>query len=154
NCWTNPRVRPTGRHVLSPVGLRQFEEADMGRTCPVCWAAVFASALIATPARGQTWDGSTSTDWNVASNWNTPATVPNSPKADGLLPGVALGSIDVSASFQVRSLTFTNPTGSYTLSSGVGQLSGLTSITVDPAVTGGTRTINLANVATGSLVFT
>src|SRR5436305_7241021 len=106
-------------------------------------AAALALVLAAThfvgappPAAAQTWDGSSSTDWNTAANW-TPATVPNSPTAAVNFTGTALGTINISASVQAQSLTFTNPTGNYTLTSSVGQtLSGVTDITVGSGVTG------------------
>ena len=103
-------------------------------------------------AMGQTWIGP-GTDWNTAANW-FPAVVPNSPTANASFTGTALGTVNISASVQAQSLSFTNPTGNYTLTSSASQtLSGLTSIVVGSGVTSGVRTINLANVATGSLLY-
>jgi autotransporter-associated beta strand protein len=128
----------------------------MGRKFPVARAVIVAASLAAAlpaPARGQTWDGSSSTDWNTAANW-TPAVVPNSPTATPSFTGAALGTVNISASVQSLSLSFSNPSGSYSLTSNAGvTLSGLTGITVGTLVTG-PDTINLANVAAGSLVFT
>src|SRR5207249_1402449 len=96
-------------------------------------------------AMGQTWIGP-GTDWNTAANW-FPAVVPNSPTANASFAGNGLGTANISASVQAQSLSFTNPTGNYTLTSSASQtLSGLTSIVVGSGVTSGVRTINLANV--------
>ena len=63
------------------------------------------------------------------------------------LPWVLIGLSQVT-----QSVAFNNPTGNYTVNSFAGQtLSGLTAINVAAAVTG-VQTIDLANVAAGSLV--
>jgi fibronectin-binding autotransporter adhesin len=115
-----------------------------------------ASALaFAAPGAAQyTWTGAINNTWNNGVNWSSVGGgIPNSPTATATFGGLGLGTVNIATSVQTQSLTFSNPTGNYTLTSSANQtLSGLTAITVDPAVTG-TQTINLANVATGSLVF-
>ncbi|HEY7118959.1 MAG TPA: autotransporter-associated beta strand repeat-containing protein [Tepidisphaeraceae bacterium] len=117
------------------------------------FAASFCLALVfALPSPAQTWVGPGS-DWNLAADW-TPAVIPNSPTATPSFTGTDVGAVNISASVQAQSLLFTNPSGSYSLTSNAGvTLSGLRGITVGTAVTG-PETINLANVAAGSLVFT
>jgi len=111
---------------------------------------------IAVPAPAQyVWTGDYTTEWNYAPNWSPSGiNYPNSASATATFGNVAgLHTINISPSVFVQSLSFVNTTGNYTLTSSANQtLSGLTSITVDPAVTG-THTINLANVASGSLLF-
>jgi autotransporter-associated beta strand protein len=116
--------------------------------------AVVALVLLAgyTSARAQTYVGP-GLDWNTAANWG-PATVPNSSSAAVSFAGaVAAGPVNISSSVQAQSITFSNTVGGYTITSGAGQtLSGISSISLTSAVTG-TEIINLANVATGSLLF-
>ena len=77
------------------------------------------------------------------------AAPPNSATATATFAGQGLGTVNIGSNFTVQSLLFSNPTGSYTLASGTGvSLNGVTSITVDAAVTG-VQTINLANISTG-----
>ncbi len=112
----------------------------------------FSTALAlaaAAPARGQTWTGP-GTDWNTATNWDS-GTVPNSATAAVNFAGTAVGTVNISSSVQTQSLTFSNPTGSYNLTStGNTTLSGVSAITVAAAVTG-TDSINL-NYQNGFLV--
>src|SRR5580704_14048488 len=100
--------------------------------------------VLAAPAAGQTvtWTGAATTDWNTSGNWSTGA-VPNSRTADVTFDDSgAVGTVNVSASVQARSLAFSNPTGNYTLTSSPGQtISGVTTITVGGGVTG-TQTID------------
>jgi autotransporter-associated beta strand protein len=122
---------------------------------------VFASALIAaifiinSTARGQFWTGNVSTDWNTAGNWS-PATVPNSPTATVTFGfGASNNQPNISASVQAQSLSFQIQSGGYTLTSSASPpqtLSSLTAINVGSSVTG-TQAINLASLATGSLLF-
>ena len=109
----------------------------------------------ALPARAQisTWTGAAADggNWNNATNWN-PAAIPNSPTAAISFAGAGLGNVIINSSVAAQSLTFTNPTGGYTLTSISGQtLSGISGITIGSAVIGA-ETINLASVPTGSLL--
>jgi autotransporter-associated beta strand protein len=82
---------------------------------------------------GQTWTGTTSSDWNTAGNWS-PATVPNSATAVATFPSHANPPVNISATVTVQSLVFT--IGSYTITaSGGSSLLGATGITVSSAVT-------------------
>ncbi|HEY1381375.1 MAG TPA: hypothetical protein VGF55_31530, partial [Gemmataceae bacterium] len=118
--------------------------------CPFVALAILTA--VAAPVRGQTWIGP-GPDWNTAADW-TPAVIPNSPTATPSFTGNDLGPVNISASVQSQSLTFSNASGAYTLTSNAGvTLSGLTGVTVGTQVTG-LETINLASVAAGSLVFT
>jgi autotransporter-associated beta strand protein len=114
---------------------------------------VVAVVIFSGPARGQTWTGAANDggNWNNAANWS-PATVPNSATADTVFPNAGVGNVTLLSSVLARSLTFTNTTGTYDLTSSSATISNLTNITVGPGVTG-TETINLASVATGSLLF-
>ena len=110
-------------------------------------ALVLAAAA---PARGQTWTGNGSGSWNDAADWS-PAAVPNSPTATVNFPG--FGPAFISSSVQAQSLTFSNPTGAFSLVTTASQtLSSLTAINMTAGVTG-TDNINLANVSTGNLLF-
>lgn len=114
-------------------------------------AATVFLVITVQPAAAQTWVGP-GADWNTASNWS-PAIVPNSPTAAVNFTGVALGNVNISSSVSAQSLSFSNPTGTYTLTSSPGViLSSLTGINVAAGVTG-TQTINLANISGGSLLF-
>jgi autotransporter-associated beta strand protein len=116
--------------------------------------AFFAAALVATilsahSVRGQpTWTGAVSTDWNTAGNWS-PSGVPTFGNVN--FNGSGLGTVNISSGInQYDFINFGNPTGNYTITSSPGQaLGGI--INVGAAVSG-TITINLANVATGSLL--
>jgi autotransporter-associated beta strand protein len=129
----------------------------MKRNLSAIFGLVVASTLsLPTPANAQyVWTGAVNGIWNNGPNWSAPGGgIPNSPTATVTFGGLGLGTINIATSVSTQSLTFSNPTGAYTLTSSANQtLSRLTSITVDPAVTG-TQTINLANVSTGSLLFT
>ncbi|HEY1375985.1 MAG TPA: hypothetical protein VGF55_04290, partial [Gemmataceae bacterium] len=111
--------------------------------------AVLAALLAAAPARGQTWSGP-GTDWNTAANWS-PQTVPNSAAAAVNFTGNAVGTVNISASVQVQSISFTNPAGSYTVTSNNTNALTVSSISVGAGVTA-TQTINLANTPGGSLL--
>ena len=91
--------------------------------------------------------------WNQTFNWS-PNGSPNSPTATASFTGNALGTVTIdSLSVQTQSLSFSNSTGNYTVTSSAGlSLSGVTSITVAAGVTG-LETINLANISTGNLLF-
>lgn len=118
--------------------------------CKLVAATLVVSALAATPARGQTWIGATG-DWNTPSNW-TPAVVPNSAAATAAFTGAGVASVNISASVQAQTVAFLG--GGYTLNSSANQtLSGVSSIIIGPTVSG-LQTVNLANVATGSLLYT
>jgi fibronectin-binding autotransporter adhesin len=132
------------------------------------FAVALAAALgLARPGLAQTWTGAAGdNNWNNAANWN-PATIPNAAAAAVTFPVLGAPTIpttdlvNVATSVQVGSLTFTDPRVSqpvavnYDLTSSAGQtLSGLTAITVAGNVNYEGATINLANVATGSLLFT
>ncbi|HEX4591736.1 MAG TPA: hypothetical protein VH120_17495, partial [Gemmataceae bacterium] len=109
--------------------------------------------LTADTANGQTWTGAVNTDWNTAGNWS-PATVPNSVGANVNFPGGAVGTVNISASVSANQLTFSNATGGYTLTSSSNQTLSMylaPLITVAAEVTG-TETINLTNLASGSLL--
>jgi autotransporter-associated beta strand protein len=117
--------------------------------------SVFAAAaglalVFGQPAVAQTWVGP-GMDWNTASNWS-PAGVPSSANADIHFTGNALGTVNISASVQAGVISFDNTSGSYTLTSNPGvYLIRPTAINVAPGVAG-VQTINLANIATGSLL--
>jgi autotransporter-associated beta strand protein len=118
--------------------------------------ALVAMLALSTPAAAQyTWTGAFTTEWNFGLNWSPSGNnYPNSATAMATFGGQGLGTVNISPSVQAQSLTFSNPTGSYTLTSSAGQtLSGVTSINVAAGVNA-VQTINLANVATGSLLTT
>lgn len=118
--------------------------------CRIALAAVLAFSA---SAAAQTWTAAVNTNWNNAGNWN-PATIPNSATADVILGFTGAGIVNIASSVQARSLTFDSVSGgAYTLTSSAGQtLSNLADINVNgPTVN--VQTINLANVAGGSLVF-
>src|SRR5438552_2119107 len=123
----------------------------MRRACPlVAVIALSAATLAGSPAHAQTWAGP-GTDWNTAANWS-PQMVPNSATADVTFTDTGVGTVNISSSVQARSLTF-NAVGSYNLTSSASQvLSGVQTIT-QTGSTSGNQTVNLANVATGSLLF-
>jgi autotransporter-associated beta strand protein len=124
-------------------------------------AAVWLS-ILAGVARGQTWTGAISTDWNTAGNWN-PSGVPNEDAEFVNFAGSGLGTVNISSSVVVTWMTFSNSSFNYTLTSSAGKVLTLEEFTdpdlgtfppeiiVSAAVTG-TETINLANVASGSLL--
>jgi len=122
-------------------------------------APVFALGLAASPAVfAQTWDGSDSTLWNLAANWNTPISVPNASNANANFGVAANQNIDLGGgTFAVGTMNFDGATN-YSLSNGTINLS----TSVGRSATG-TATINagiqLANVTitsffnNGNLVF-
>ncbi len=113
---------------------------------------LYVTAGVPTAARGQTWNGP-GTDWNTASNWINPSSVPNSASAVVNFTGNAVGTVNISSSVLAQSLNFSNSTGGYSLTSSSSVvLSDLTSITVAANVTG-SQTINLTSVSTGNLLF-
>src|SRR5947209_1801259 len=112
-------------------------------------AVVALLVLCAAPARGQTWVGP-GTEWITAGNWS-PQTVPNSATAAAVFAGAGPSNPNISASVQVQSLTFSNPTGNYTITSNNTNSLTVGKITVAAGVTG-TQTINLANTGGGSLL--
>jgi autotransporter-associated beta strand protein len=116
-------------------------------------AIVSAVALVVGAARGQTWTNAASDfNWNNANDWS-PATVPNSTTADAIFTNAGVGTVSLSSGVSVRSLTFNNTTGNYTLTSTSAVMNNLTAITIGPDVTT-QQTINLANLTAGSLLFT
>src|SRR5262245_9492935 len=114
--------------------------------------AVIGLMADARPASAQfTWVGP-GIDWNTATNWSG-GVVPNAPSAAVNFTGIALGNVNISSSVQAQSLTFSNPTGSYNLTSSAGvSLSSVSAITIAPGVTG-QQTINFSKIASGSLLF-
>ncbi len=125
----------------------------MRRILPTATVVLVVALAPAAPA--QSWNGSVSTNWNTASNW-TPNTIPNSATAAVTFPTLGTSipyTVNIATSVQAQSLMFTNTSGNYNITSSSGQtLSGVTSITVGSGVTT-TDTINLANIANGSLLF-
>jgi autotransporter-associated beta strand protein len=123
-------------------------------------AAAALGLALAPPAAAQpsTWTGAVSTSWNTAGNWS-PAGVPNSAGRTVTFDATASGFVvNIGTSVTAGSLTFDNigPGPSYSLTSSAGQtltLAGSTDILVTDAVAA-PQTINLANVAAGSLLFT
>ncbi len=119
--------------------------------------AILVVLFVFSPAApSQTWTGvNADQNWNDAGDWN-PATVPNSATAAVTFPTLGTSipyTVNIATSVQAQSLGFTNTSGNYTITSSSGQtLSGVTSITVGSGVTT-TDTINLANIANGSLLF-
>jgi autotransporter-associated beta strand protein len=121
--------------------------------------AVATLSAFAGPARAQTWtknSGAGTTAWNTTTNWS-PTTVPNSASAVVNFSSSAsniVGTVAISASVSSQSLNFSNSSGNYNITSNAGiTLSSLSSINLTSAVTT-VQTINLANVATGSLLYT
>jgi fibronectin-binding autotransporter adhesin len=119
---------------------------------------IVASVVLAmrpSPASAQTqytWNRAGGGDWNNGFFWS-PLGIPHLALDTATFGSFGVGAVNISTSVLTQSLTFSNPTGNYTLTSSANQtLSGMTAINVDAAVTG-TQTINLANVATGSLLF-
>ena len=100
-------------------------------------------------ARGQTWVGGSTTDWNTASHWS-PATVPNSFSAVVSFTNAGAGTVNISSSVAAQSLTFSNSTGAYILTSNPGQSLSTEGIIVTGLT--GVATVNLATVANGSLL--
>ena len=129
----------------------------MSRYCPKTSAILLTLLTLAPAAKSQTWTGVTASEsWNTSGNWN-PATIPNSTTAVVTFPEQAgpifFEHVNIGSSVQSQSLSFTNTSHNYNITSSGGQtLSGVTSITVGAGVTT-TDTINLANVASGNLLF-
>jgi fibronectin-binding autotransporter adhesin len=123
----------------------------MSRT--VRLAVALSWMTVQLPARAQTWTGAANDggNWNNAANWS-PATVPNSTTADAVFADAGVGNVSLLSSVSARSLTFANASGNYTVSSSAATISGLNAITLGAAVPGG-QTINLPNIASGSLLF-
>ena len=122
---------------------------NQSRLAPIL--AAMTLALAAGPSvHGQTWTGAISTNWNTTTNWS-PATVPNSLTAAVSFTNTGAGTVNISSSVTTQALTFSNGSGAYILTSNPGQ----TLSTEGIVVTGlaGVATINLANVANGSLLF-
>jgi autotransporter-associated beta strand protein len=116
---------------------------------PFAFLALLTSS--APPVAAQTWTGAVNSDWNTAGNWS-PATVPNSAAAIVNFTGNGSGGVNISSSVQAQSLTFSAPNISYDLTSNASQsLNGVQSITVTAGGAG--ATINLASIATGSLLY-
>ncbi len=118
-------------------------------------AAPLALAALLVPAASaaaQTWTGG-GTSWNTATNWS-PVGVPNSGAADVNFTGNGIFyAVNILSSVSARSLSFSNSTLSYSLTSSANQtLSGVSAITVAAGVTA-PQSNNLANIATGSLRF-
>src|SRR5579871_5672491 len=99
-------------------------------------AALTALALIpAAPA--QNWTGTTASgSWNTAGNWYN-SQVPNSTTVAvtfGTLSGPFYG-VNVTGSVQVQSISFSNTSGNYDLTSGANQKLTVSSITIGSGVT-------------------
>src|SRR5205807_105762 len=82
-------------------------------------AVVGAVVLAAGATRAQTWTGAVDSNWTRAANW-TPASVPYSATAAASFTGAGLGTVTIAYSVQVQSITFSNPTGTYSLTAGTG----------------------------------
>jgi autotransporter-associated beta strand protein len=121
----------------------------MTRSNLVLPAALVAAGLIATAARAQTWTGAVSTDWTTAGNWN-PATVPDTSTAVVNFTGLGLGSVNISTTVSIQSLTFSNPTGSYTLTSTNAAL--FAQAITEAAGVQAVQTINLGHTNIGTLL--
>jgi autotransporter-associated beta strand protein len=109
-------------------------------------AAVAAAIFTSGSATAQTWTGAVSTDWSTVGNWN-PATVPNTFSAVVSFTGSGLGTVNLSpigqsSAILTQSITFSNPTGSYTITSNPNEILDTSAITVTAGVLG-TQTINL-----------
>ena len=117
----------------------------------------FLPLAVAPTIYAQSWTGvDADQNWNQPGDWN-PNTVPNSATAAALFLNQSgpffFGVANIGTSVQCQSLTFSNTSGNYDITSSVGQtLSGVTSIMVGSGVTT-TDTINLASVASGSLLY-
>ena len=109
--------------------------------------------FLCSPAAAQLWTGNAGNgNWNTGANWSG-GTFPNSPTAQVSFFLSGTGPVNISASVQAQSLTFTNPTGNYTLTSGAGQtLSGVTDITVGSGVN--SRATSLYGFRIGSTCWT
>ena len=108
-----PPIAPTAHRSPGPhgPGSRTMTRFSHGR-----WAAFLALGLAASLpglGRSQTWVGP-GTDWNTAANWS-PAGVPNSATAVANFNGTGPGGVNISSGAVVNGITFSNPTGSYTL---------------------------------------
>src|SRR4051794_15189176 len=126
----------------------------MHRTIRQLTVSAYLSLLLSASATAQIWtDAGHDHSWNQPSNWNN-LVIPGSSTADVIFPELLpSGLVNIASSVQSRSITFTNTAHPYTLTSSANKvLSALTNITVSSGVTA-TDTINLASVATGSLVF-
>src|SRR4051812_35828419 len=87
-------------------------------------AALALSAALAYSASASaaewTWTGLVGTNWNTGTNWTPTGGLPDSPTATASFTGNALGQVNISANVSTQSLTFSNPTGSYTVTSNAG----------------------------------
>jgi hypothetical protein len=142
-------LRPSDHHLKDQV---MMFESIRGSTVGCLGAAALVAAVAVPATHGQTWTGNFSSDWNTFVNW-APNGVPNSATATPVFSGNHIGTVNISSSVVAQSLTFSNTTGNYTLTSGAGQTLSVNDINVAAGVTG-TQTINLANVVTGSLLST
>ena len=153
NCFTScdrvAQCRSSGASSSSHCQLRLLPAMI---AASLVLAAVLVPAAPAT-ATAYTWTGAFTTEWNFGLNWSPSGNnFPNSATDTAAFNGQGLGTININPSVSAQLLSFSNPTGSYTLTSNAGvTLSGVSSIDVAAGVTG-TQTINLANVATGSLL--
>jgi autotransporter-associated beta strand protein len=129
-----------------------------------CASALLLVCLIVVPAvRGQTytWTGAAvppaNTEWNVAGNWN-PSGPPNGTFAQAVFSGAGLGAVNINSSsggnVTLASLTFSNPTGGYTIGSNASQTLSSANGGVLSMTTGvsGTDTIDLPALTAGSLL--
>ena len=154
NCFTScDRVAQCGSSGASISSHRQQRLLPAMIAASLVMAAVLVPAAPAT-ATAYTWTGAFTTEWNFGLNWSpSGSNFPNSATDTAAFNGQGLGTININPSVSAQLLSFSNPTGSYTLTSNAGvSLSGVKSINVAAGVTA-LQTINLANVATGSLIF-
>ena len=118
-------------------------------------ASVLALAFVAAAmptVRGQTWAAAGSGDWNTAANWS-PATVPNSATATATFGIGETATVNMSSSVQLQSLSFSNSTGNYAVSSTFNATLTLASITLASGVTG-FEDVNIDTFSSGiNLIF-
>lgn len=154
NCFTScDRVAQCGSSGASIRSHCQRRLLPAMIAASLVLAAVLVPAAPAT-ATAYTWTGAFTTEWNFGLNWSpSGSNFPNSATDTAAFNGQGLGTININPSVSAQLLSFSNPTGSYTLTSNAGvSLSGVKSINVAAGVTA-LQTINLAIVATGSLIF-
>jgi fibronectin-binding autotransporter adhesin len=113
--------------------------------------AVMAALAAGMATAQDTWNGS-STDWNTPGNWN-PFGVPNATNVAVTFTDISAGTVNISSTVSVQSLSFNNPTSSYNLTSSANLTLTVTSAITMNAGPSSIDQINLASISTGSLVF-
>ena len=107
----------------------------------------FLFVALAFTSKGQTWNGSVSSDWNTPANW-TPANVPNANNEDAVINGAGTFQPVLPANITIRDLTMTGGTlnlSGFTLTVRNGNFNGAT-------ISNGSLNVNDFN-SMGNMVF-